>query len=232
VEVGVKKFFPIVLLLSGIIIFNCSQATKVEEDPPQPPEMITFSGASSTAAPAEIAQKASEVNQWFVFIAALLEGVQSETPAINGNIYRWELDYAYGDVKRLIKAVRRSDKSVDWTVQLDGVAGDGTIYNSRTLVIGKAGKNNQSQNWTLFDLATGVETFRMAWSRDNTGNLTLTYTFLVTGTTWQMANKLDHSGSYQFHQQSVLLYDANWLTNGAGSYTDYRSGFAQTGNWM
>lgn len=227
-----KKFFPIILLLSGILIFNCSQATKVEEESPQPPEMIVFNGPASGSAPAEIAQKASEVNQWFVFIASLLEGVASETPAVNGNIYRWELDYSLGDVQRLIKAVRRSDKSVDWTVELNGVAGDGTVYNFRTMVIGKAGKNNRSQNWTLFDLATGVETFRMAWSRDDSGNLTLTYTFLVTGDTWQLINRVDRSGSYQFHQQSMLLYDASWLGSGAGSYTDYRSGFAQTGSWM
>ena len=226
-----KKFVLLHLILFGVLLLRCSQPTQPEYLPPQPPEMISLTGPGSANAPAEIGQKANEVNQWFQYIASLLTGIESETPANQSNVYQWELALDSTEVVRQIKAVRRSDKSVDWTVRLNGMAEDGTLYNNRTVVIGKSGINNTSQSWTLFDLISGEETVKIVWQQDATGTVSLSYILSTLVCEWKMINRIDNSGSYQYILLGVEQFIAQWLASGAGTFIDSSSGVPLSGSW-
>ncbi|MBN2355439.1 hypothetical protein JXO59_04960 [candidate division KSB1 bacterium] len=227
-----KKLFFMSLLWSGLLWLHCSQPNQpVDRTVPAPPDMIFMSGPVSVQAPAEIGQKADEVNLWFQFVTRMLHGVEGVEPGTNGNIFQWELALDDGDVHRHIKAVRRSDKSVDWTVVWNGQAKDGTIYNNRTIIIGKAGLNNLSQTWTFYDIINGHEAHKISWQKDNSGDIGLVYGFPLTEAEWRLANRTDDSGTFEYLLQSVRQFYAEWAANGSGSYIDYRSGEVQTGYW-
>lgn len=227
-----KRNFLIYFIIAGFIFVCCTeQPTKTEDQPPLAPTMIAMEGPGSANAPAAIGQKADEVNAWFVYISNLLLGIEASKPSVNSNIYQWELAYGNGSVMRQIKVVRRSDKSIDWTVVLDGTADDGTVYVKRTVVIGKAGDNNNSQSWTLYDLSSGDESMRIVWQKDNSGTIDLSYHISAIAAEWAIVNRADDSGSYRYIFEGNQQFIANWLANGSGTFFDYTGGIVHSGSW-
>lgn len=200
---------------------RCSEPTRPEEEIPEAPAMIVISGPISTNAPPQIAQKAWEINSYFDFIHTILSDFGSIVPAINGNIYLWDVPFGSGTVLKQIKAVRRSDKSVDWTAVLNGNSVDGTVYANSILFIGKASRNNRSQAWTFYDLRTGEITHKIAWGKGNDEIIQLDISYEKDKTSWHLANAKDGSGSYRYTIAGALQFTASWRTNGSGSFRDY-----------
>ncbi len=161
----------------------------------------------------------------------MLAGVETIAPEVNANVFQWELPLGEGTIMRLIKAVRRSDKSVDWTVRWDGQADDGTIYNDRTILIGKAGKNNRSQSWAFYDIISGVETNKITWQKDNAGNISMVYYFPLIKGEWRLVNRTDRSGSYEFYLNNIKQFTAEWAADGSGQFQDFRGEQPTNGQW-
>lgn len=225
-----QKVLVGVLVAVGLLGIRCSEdPARSEEEVPKAPAMITVNGPLSPNAPPQIAQKALEVNGYFNFVATTLTGIGGMEPAINGNIYTWQVPIGSGTVVQKIKAVRRSDGSIDWTVMLDGRAADSTVYIDRTLFIGKSASSLQS--WTFFDLLSGNTSHKIAWSRDKSGTVQLEDTFAQTGELWQMGNSANGSGSYSYKVAGTLKFSATWRSDGAGSYRDYTLPGSPETNW-
>ncbi len=208
----------VVLALAGL---RCSEPSSPEAGVPEPPVMIAVSGPASVNAPPQIAQKAGEVLTYFNFVQTTLGDLSGDAPAVNSNIYTWEIPAGSGTIVKKIKAVRRSDGSVDWTVVLNGQTADSTRYNDRQLFIGKAAEDNRSQAWTFYDLLTGDITHKISWSRDKNGTLMLDDTFSAMQAVWRLVNSRDGSGSYSYTLAGVAQFSATWRADGSGSYTDF-----------
>jgi hypothetical protein len=215
-----QKMLAGVVVTLGLLGFRCSdEPTRTEEKVPEAPAMITLNGPLSPNAPPQIAQKALEVDGYFDFVSATLDDLEGKDPAINSNIYTWEISLGSGSVVKKIKAVRRSDASIDWTAVLNGTAADSTIYSDRTLFIGKAASTLQS--WTFFDLLSGAASHKISWSKDKNGTIQLDDSITATGELWQLTNKSSGAGSYSYKSGSVLKFSATWSADGSGSYHDY-----------
>jgi len=224
-----KGLFGLVLGLS-LLGIQCSEPTKSEEEIPEAPAMIVLSGPSSVNAPPQIAQKADEVNFYFNSVADLLDDLAAATPAINSNIYTWEIALGNGSVKKQIKAVRRSDKSIDWTAVLNGEAVDGTLYSDRKLFTGKSAAGNTAQTWTFYELVSGGITHKIAWSKDSkNGVVQLDDTFAATDALWHLTNARDSSGSFRYTLAGKLQFEAAWKADGSGLYIDHT--LSDTTSW-
>ena len=220
-----------ILLVCGLAMIRCSEPTKSENTPPAPPAMKVIAAPASANAPAEIRQKANEINNYFAFISATLDDVAGVTPSVNGNIYTWEVTMDSGTMLMKVKAVRRSDQSVDWTVIIDGQADDSTLYVNRTLFIGKAGAGNRSQSWTFYDVFSGGITHKIVWEIDKNNTLTVRLALEAIKALWEIINRVDFSGSYRFEQDAIERYTAQWSSNGAGGFMDHASTPPQSGSW-
>ncbi len=216
------------LVLAGL---RCSDPVKPEVSVPEPPVMIAVSGPASVNAPPQIAQKAGEILTYFTFVQATLGDLSGSDPAVNSNIYNWEIPTGNGTIVKKIKAVRRSDGSVDWSVVLNGQLADSTRYNDRQLFVGKAAGNNSSQSWTFYDLHSGAITHKISWNRDKNGTLQIDDTFTALNAVWHLANARDGSGSYSYTLGGVKQFTASWLADGSGSYIDYAAAGA-TESWQ
>ncbi|HOT98125.1 MAG TPA: hypothetical protein PLN61_09345 [bacterium] len=206
------------LVLLGI---QCSEPTKSEEKIPEAPAMIVLRGPASVNAPPQIGQKADEINFYFNSVTGLLADLGKTAPAINSNIYSWEVPLGNGTITKQIKAVRRSDQSVDWAAVLNGVAADGTLYSDRKLFVGKSAGDNSAQSWTFYDLVSGGITHKIAWSKNKNGVILLDDTFAATDGLWHLTNARDFSGSYRYTLAGKLQFEAVWKADGSGSYIDH-----------
>ncbi len=207
------------LVLLGI---QCSEPTKSEVKIPEAPAMIDLQGPSSPDAPPQIGQKADEVNFYFDSVTGLLADLDKTDPAVNSNIYTWEIPLGNGTVDKQIKAVRRSDQSVDWSVALNGEAADGTLYSDRKLFVGKSSGDDNTQSWTFYDLGSGQVTHKISLSKDKkTGVIKLDDTFAATNGVWHLVNAVDASGSYAYTLAGALQFEAAWKADGSGSYIDH-----------
>ncbi len=219
------------LLVCGLVLFHCSEPTETETKPPSPPAMVVVAGPRSANAPAEIMQKANEITNYFTFISTTLQDISGVTPESNGNIYNWQVAIDAGTMIMKVKAVRRSDQSVDWTVIFDGLASDSTLYVNRTIFIGKVGAKNRSQSWTFYDIFSGAVTQKISWIMDGDNHLTVHLSMEAIKAVWQIVNRADYSGLYRFEQDGTERFVAQWISDGSGTYTDKTGSVPQTGTW-
>ena len=225
-----KRGWIVVAAGLAVAALRCSDPAKPEASVPEPPAMAAVSGPASVNAPPQIAQKAGEILTYFNFVQTTLGDLSGSDPAVNSNIYLWEIPTGSGTIVKKIKAVRRSDGSVDWTVVLNGQLADSTRYNDRQLFIGKAAEDNRSQSWTFYDLLTGAITHKISWNRDKNGALQLDDTFAALNAVWHLDNARDGSGSYSFTLGGVKQFTATWRGDGSGSFVDHTSaGAAESG---
>jgi hypothetical protein len=213
----------VVGLVVGLSLLGsqCSEPTKSQEKTPEAPVMIVISGPLSPNAPPQIAQKAWEINRYFDFISTMLNDFSDATPAVNGNIYTWEIPFGTGTIMKKIKAVRRSDDSIDWTVVLNGQADDSTLYSNRTLFIGKSAEDNSLQSWTFYDLLSGEVTHKIAWKKDKNKAVQLDDSFAAMNALWHMVNRSDGSGTFSYTLALKSQFAATWQADGSGAFTDY-----------
>jgi hypothetical protein len=225
-----KGLVGLVVVL-GLLGSRCSEPTKTEEPIPEAPAIIVVAGPTSVNAPPQISQKAWELNSYFTSILNLLGDLGNTNPEINGNIYTWEIAFGSGTVMKSVKAVRRSDKSIDWTVTLNGQSEDSTLYSDRKVFIGKSAADNSSQSWSFYDLLTGDITHKIAWSKDKNGTLQLDDTYATMNAVWHLTNATDGTGSYRYTVAGTTRFEAAWRTNGSGTFTDYTVPGAPQESW-
>ncbi len=228
---SIRKLFALSMvgLMFGIGCFN--QSNPVGEDTviPSIPNIV-FNGPISNNIPANLQQFIGLFNGNASIGLNYLNLAIFTSPSVDENSFSWEV--TWDQVTANILAEKNSDGSVDWQVTVNG-SDNNVTYTNWVALKGVAELDGNTGVWSIYSENSTTKSAEFTWVVDGNNNKNGTLELFATNQIYELLNNSDKSGSLVLKENNVKVYEAQWNTDGTGTWTswDAQGNQTDTGNW-
>ncbi len=211
------------LFLAAMFLASCSKSSTGNNGTAPALKAPVFAGPLDSSASAQSnlgCQIARGTAEDFNAVSEGYLGLYAGNGTQSGSSWTWSTTFPTGGTAKW--TATSSSSGYDWSLVENGATPDGNFSNW-TALNGSESSDGKTGNWTAYYPPSSVIQFQIAWSTDNSGNLTGTVT--ENDSTGSLAYKFvftdnaDKSGELIEYTGTVKTLDVTWESNGSGKYS-------------
>lgn len=194
--------------------------------PPQIPDRATIQIRKPANAPSEVLHFYREAYADLSVCSDLLETVKGQDPQGKHPDWSWRADF--NPWQLIVKARVFEEDSVWWEIRLDGSGLEQWLQSG-----GITNRSSTYGSWEIYEFARSNAVAKVTWIRDEGDSLRIRTQLFEGETVDRSADHLeltgspDGSGNLVVERGGVKIFEAQWDSSGAGSWTSWD---AVTGN--